>query len=126
MAIGASQGTVITFDSSFFAAITGVNWSGVNRAAIETTTLGTTTAKTFIADELFDAGGLDCDFLFNGGARPPIDDAVSALTIQWGGLGTGYNWAASGFMTDFSATAGLGEMLTASGTIKFTGTITIS
>ena len=81
-------GTVITWDSSFFAQITSVSWSGMERASIETTHMGTTGAKTFAPDDLYDAGGVDVELLFDPTLSPSLDSAGTAtVTVNWSGLG---------------------------------------
>ena len=120
-------GTVITWDSSFFAQITSVSWSGWERASIETTHLGTSASKTFTPDDLYDPGGVDVELYFDATLSPTIDSTGTAtVTVNWSGLGSGNQWAAVAFMTSFSASAGMGELMTASATLKASGAITVS
>ena len=120
-------GTVITWDSSFFAQITSVSWSGMERASIETTHMGTTGAKTFAPDDLYDAGGVDVELLFDPALSPSLDAAGTAtVTGNWSGLGASNQWSATAFMTSFSASASLGELITASATLKATGALTVA
>ena len=129
MAAGAqSWGTVITWDSTFFAQITSVTWGGVERLAIETTHLGTTTSKTFTPDDLYDAGTVDVEFYFDPTLSPSIDaTGTSSVVVNWSGLGTGNIWTSTtSFMTNFQAGAAMGELMTASATIKCNGAIAVS
>jgi uncharacterized protein RhaS with RHS repeats len=129
MAAGAqSWGTVVTWDSSFFAQITSVSWSGIERASIETTYLGTTTAKTFTPDDLYDAGAIDVELFFDPTLSPSIDaTGVATVTVDWSGIGTGNIWSnAAAFMTNFQAGASMGELMTASATLKASGAFTIA
>ena len=118
-----SWGTVITFSSGFFAQITSVSWSGIERASIETTHLGTTTAKTFAADDLYDIGTVDVELYFDASSAVPIAGAAATVAVNFSGSST---WSATACFTSFSATASMGELMTASASLKATGAITVS
>ncbi len=128
------QGTTITFDSGFFAQITSMSWSGITRESFATSHAGTTTAKTSAPADLFDSGELTVELLFAAQTRPPIDDGVEACTVTFSG---GTTWACavdadtiSGpHFTSFEFTGTAGdneELMTATGTIKMSGDITIT
>jgi len=115
--------TVVFATSAFEAHITGANWSGIKRDPIDTTHFGTTSARTFIPGDLYDAGELQLDLAFDPKETPPYGGAVETVTVTFP---DGSTWAASGFMTDFGNTVQVEEKMTASATIKFTGPITIT
>lgn len=128
MAIDIGTGTTVTFGTSSFSAnITNVGWSGIERPAIDTTHLGTTTARTFMPGDLFDPGELSLDIQFNPDNYPPITGAAETITVRFpipAGLSNGATWVASGFMTSFELGNPLEELMTATMGVKFTGNIT--
>ena len=120
-------GTTITFGTSGFSAnIMSVDGPGITREAIETTHMGTTTAKTFIPADLIDGGEMSFTMQFDGALDPPTDAAAETITIDWGGAGTGEKWTFSGFMTGFNPSSPLEELMTASATLKVTGDVTVA
>ena len=124
MAQDIATGSSVAFNSSFFAQITNIDWGGLSRESVETTHMGTTTARTFKESDLYDAGELTVNGLFDPATRPPIDDASEELTLTW--AASGNTWKAQGFMTGFSATGAMEEMMTFSGTVKLSGDITVT
>ena len=66
------SGVSVTFDSSYFAAAESVDWSGINRAAIPTTTLATTGGMTFEPSEIYDPGEITITGLLAPGVTPGI------------------------------------------------------
>lgn len=118
-------GLTIAFDSSFFVTCTNVSWSGIHREAVETTTMDTTTWRTFMPSDVVDPGELAIEFQFPTDDAPKITGAAEAVTLTWPDAET---WIASAFMTDFevTATGGTGgdNVTSASATLKFTGQIT--
>jgi len=65
------SGSTLTF-SGFTAELTGINFSGMERAVLESTNLSTTDAKEYIAAKLYDAGEVSVEFNVN-------DDQTGAL-----------------------------------------------
>ena len=118
-------GTSITFDTGFFAEILSVNWSGISRAVIDTTHMGTTTAMTYTPGDLIDPGELQVEIAFAPGTAPPWDSVAETVTVTWPDAGAA-TWAASGFMSGFEATGTIEERMTATGTLKLSGDITIT
>lgn len=114
-------GTSIAFSTSFLALLTNVDWSGISRSAVETTTMATTTAKTFMPSDIYDPGSLTVEMQFDSDAAPPVNGAAETITVTFGDSET---WIASGFLTDFAFTAATEELITATATIKFSGPIT--
>lgn len=124
MANDIGTGTAIVFGTSGFnAAITGVNVDGVTRPAIDTTHLGTTTARTFVPGDLIDAGTISLDIQFDPELAIPAKTAAETITITWPDTST---WAFSGFVTNYTGEAGDEELMTGTVQIKVTGDITIT
>lgn len=120
-----ATGLAITFDSGFFTGhLTSVNWSGIERQSIPTSTLATAGGKTYMVGDLYDPGELTVEMHFASDDDPPILTAAETVTITFADAQT---WACSGFMTGFEWTGTGGEneeLLTAVATIKLTGSIT--
>lgn len=114
-------GTSIAFATSFLANLTNVNWSGISRPAVDTTHMGTTPARTFMPGDLYDPGSLSVEMQFDTDASPPITGAAETVTVTFPDAET---WSASGFLTEFAFTAATEEVMTATATVKFTGTVT--
>lgn len=117
-----STGITITFDSGFHAQILNVDWSGMERAMIDTTHMGTTVARTFKAVDLFDAGELSVELHFAAQVRPPIDNDAETCTLTFPG---GTTWACTAAMSGFTFGAPLEDKMTATATLKFSGDFTI-
>ena len=128
MPVDLGTGLSLTFGTSGFTAnLLSVNGQDISRPAIQTTHLGTTTAHTFIPGDLYDPGGVEIEFQFDPDDYPPIDQPAETITVTYplsSGGTTAANWAASGFMTDFSWGAPLEELMTGSATLKLSGAIT--
>lgn len=131
MPVDIGTGASIAFGTSSFTAnmtsITPV--SGAERASIQTTHLGTTTAHTFVPGDLVNWGECEITFQFDPDDRPPIDDPAETITITFplssGGTGAA-TLAGSGFMTNYGNEVPLEELMTAEATIKWTGDLTFS
>lgn len=123
MTAAVGTGTTITFNSGFFAEILSANWSGFERAAIDTTNFATTTARTFIPGDLYDPGEIEVELAFQPDTELPLDQAAETVTITWP---DGSTWAGSAFMRAGSITAPLEEKMTATATLKFSGAITVT
>lgn len=125
MGVYDGHGTSITFGTSAFSAkLLSVDGPAVERDAIDITTMASDPAKEFTPADLYDPGGVDCEFEFNGGDEPPIDGAVETITLDFGGQGAGYKWVGSGFLTNFRPSAAIGERMRATMTLKLTGELT--
>lgn len=121
--------TIALAVGTFTANVEAINWDGIERGSIETTHLGTTTAKEFIEADLFDPGELSLDIQFKSNEKPPIDAAASTLTltVRTAGLGDGTTWAATAFMTGFSfGPLTQDDKMTGSATFKVSGDITVT
>ncbi len=119
-------GTTVTFSgaSGFVAQPLSINLEGQSRPAIDTTYLGTSTARTFVKGELYDAGTLRLGLAFDPTETSPIAaGATGTVVITYMALGV---WTASGIATDLSITNTLEERIEAEPTIKLTGAQAVS
>lgn len=123
-------GITVTFlTSSFSANVIGIDGPGMERASIETSHLATTTAKTFMPGDLYDAGQLDLEIQFDPNLNPPISSAAETIRITWplaSGQSVAAKWEFSGFMTAYKPSGKLEELLTGTATVKATGAITMT
>lgn len=127
MPVDLGTGASVTFaTSSFTANITSIGFSGMERASVDTSHLGTTTAMTFVAGDLYNAGELELEIQFDPDDFPPIKTAAETITVTFANLGgtTPADWEFTGFCTGFSAGVPLEELMTGTITIKITGDIT--
>ena len=116
-------GTTITFATGFCAEILSVDHGGAGRDSIDTTHMGTTTARTFMPTTLYDPGALTVQLQFIPSTAPPWLNAAETVTVTFSDATT---WACSGFLTSFEYGDPLENKLTATVTIKFSGAITIT
>lgn len=117
-------GLSINFGTSGFDAnITSVSADGLTRESIDTTHLGTTTARTFMPSDLIDAGTLTLEIQFDPTDSVPVKQAAETITITFP---DGTTWAFSGFATSYSWTSGTEELQTGSLQIKISGDVTIT
>ena len=116
-----ADGATITFSSSFLTRVTSLEWTGISRDSLNTSTLATTGGQTFMPSDTYDPGELRVEFQFDTDATVPITSTAETVTVTWPDLETA---SASGFMTEFSISAARGQVMTANATIKFTGSIT--
>lgn len=115
-------GTTLLFGTSGFSMqVTNVNHTGINRGQIESTHLGTTTARTFKPKRLYDPGQLEIEGHYDPSKAAPITGAVEVITVTYP---NGETKSFSGFLTDFRDVAPLEERMSFSATIKATGALT--
>jgi len=124
-------GSSITFSSGFFAQITRISWSGIQRVAIPTSHMGTAAAgagifgnATFIVGKIVDPGELTVEMSFNPDTLPPIASAAESTTVTMGDSSTPATWVGSAFMTSFEPSLSLDEKNSATAKIKFSGGVT--
>jgi hypothetical protein len=126
MAADIGTGTTCTFGTSVFAMnLTNVQLSGVERAAIKTTHLGTASnADTFVPGDLVDQGEIVLEGFFDPDAAVaiPIGGVAEVSTIDYGS-GTDTH-ICSAFCTGFDITAPLEDMITFTARFKRTGAVT--
>ena len=123
--LGHGSGITMSTSTGFLANIHSINWDGMTREVIETTHMGTTVAKTFLPDPLYDPGELTVEMDFDSDAGISglsiVTAAGETVTITWP---DGETWACAGWLTDLSITAERAGVISATAKIKFTGTIT--
>ena len=128
MPVDLGTGTTITFGTSGFTAnVVSVDWDGIERASVQTSHLGTTTAHTFIPGDLYNPGEISLEIQFDPDDFPPIDQAAETITVTFplsSGGSTAANWAGTGFATGFTAGVPLEELMTGTLTVKMSGAIT--
>jgi hypothetical protein len=128
------HGATLTMGTSTWdtnALIISITPDAITRAAIETTHLGTATARSFIPEDLVDNGGFTIEFLSNGAdtnAILPVLAAAETLTITYAvmsGNSTGQIITGSGFCTEYTpGSAAVGEVIKGSAKFKWAGTVT--
>ena len=117
-------GTTITFGTTGFAAnLIDIDGPGMERAVIDITHMGTTTAMAFIPAGLYDGGSVNITFEFNGADDAPIDQVAETITIDWSGATGSGSYSFSGFMTNYKPSAKMGDRMTAEATLKVTGAV---
>lgn len=97
------------------------------RASIDTTHLGTTSAMTFTPGTLVNSGEISLTVWYDPDSPPPIAQPPETITITWplpSGQSTAATSAATGFITSVGRTNPLEEKIEASITIKLSGAIT--
>ena len=115
-------GTCINFHQDFLAEVLSIDGPNLARESIETSHLCTTGAKTFMPGTLYDPGELTIEMAYNPATPPPIDEPPEEFTITFPG---GTVMTGTGFMTGFEPSIPLEDKMTASVTLKLTGSILI-
>jgi len=98
-----------------------VSWSGFSRESIEMSHMLTTGGRDFIPADLYDAGEVTMEVLYDSTIAVPMDQVATVLTFSAPDDDT---WACSAFCTGFEFTAPLEDRMTASITYKLTGDFT--
>ena len=115
------HGTTITFDTGFFATITNIQWTGIERASVPNTHFGTTGGQSFEPADLVNPGELVVEIQHVTTEVPPLNSAAETITITWPDTET---HSASGFMIGYEINATDEELVTATARLKLTGAIT--
>lgn len=118
------HGTTITFQSGFIAKVLSIDWGGISREAIPTTTLTTSGGMTFMPADNYDPGEITVEMQFDTDSAwvTALTANAETVTITWPDAETA---AVSGFMTGFEIGNVTNEgVMTATVTIKATGSIT--
>lgn len=136
--VSVSNGLRITFGRTGFSAdILSVTHSGIARALIDTTHMGTPEpgddeigGKTFICDVLEDPGQLQLTVHYDPSNPPRFTDPddPEPIEIEYRrprGASKGARLLGNGWLQEWSAEMNLNEKMTASLTVKFTGTISV-
>lgn len=121
-------GISITFDTGFLGSILSMSWTGISREVIEVTTFATAGGRSFELSDLYDAGEIECEILFNPADAPKVlsSAASETVTVTYSNSGA-TTWAASGLLRniDVSAPEAIGRVL-ATATLKLTDEITVT
>lgn len=131
-------GASLTFSSATESYdVLSIDVSDVSRPSVDTSHLGTTTARTFIPGDLYDPGTMEIEYLLDPSTmstnRPIIDNAAETITLQWAEVtsstatnAAGGKFSASGFATSWSCSTPLEDRITATLGFKFSGAITFT
>lgn len=108
----------------FFADILSLGHSGVERPSIDTSTLATTTARTFIPGNLVTWGEVEMELLMDPSLEPPMNVAPANATITFPDASV---WTfPNSFATGWAATAPLEDRITGTLTVVLGGDLTIT
>lgn len=135
-----SRGTIIAFDSNFFAEVDGIDWDGIERAALDTTHLRTAlnsvssvdteaAARTFLPSDIMDFGSMRISLFHDSDDRPPIDKAEETMTLTAAiqrSQTVGATLTGTAFMTGYGVAYKLGEKTMANATVKWSGPVTFT
>lgn len=129
------RGASLTLGTSTWetnALITSITPDAITRNALETSHLGTNTARTFIPEDLRDNGGFSVEFLHHDAVDPPMltNTNTETITITYP-LQTGQTNAATisgaGFCVEYvPGAAAVGELMKGSAKFKWASTITFT
>ena len=134
--VDVGTGTTIAFGTSGFSAnLLSIDWDGIERAAPETSHMGSTKdadaefgSRTFMAGDLANAGEVTATFQFNPDTTPPVG-TVETITVTYplaSGDTTPANWAFSGFMREYGAVAALEDVMECTAVIRAKTGVTIT
>lgn len=103
--------------------LTAISWSGINRAMVDVSHLGTTNARVFKPGDLYDAGELSLDCHFEMDYLPAMNTTgVMTVTIFEGGTNT-IDWTANAFFQSLEWTAPFEDKMTGTLTFKLSGVL---
>jgi len=131
MARDIADGATVSFGSVFSSLnLASISHSGVSRNTVDASHLGTSGGKEFLASSMYDPGEISCEVHFDPSLKSTImsaltnDSTAQALTITYPNGGTSTTaWSAYGFLTGFEVTASKEELMTATATVKLSGSI---
>jgi hypothetical protein len=117
-------------------AILSIEVSDISRESVEIAHLGTTTAKAFMPGDLYDAGSIEMELLFDTDnvdsiAKPRLNAQAQTFTITFpktatmAGGTTGALASGSGFCTAWGWSVPLEDRVTGTVTLKMTGAWTM-
>jgi hypothetical protein len=123
--------TTLTFQTGFFSMIQSPSWGGMAREALDTTNMSNANgAMTSIPSKIFNPGTLKIAGFFNPDIKPPLTTQVAETCTLTFPIPTGKTnaatWVAQGYLTDFEFTADVKTLWTFTGTLTFTGDITVT
>ena len=117
--------TLTLATSSMPAAITSITFGGFSRESLDTSTLSTTGARTFIPADLVDNGDFSVEGYWDG-TTLPISAAAETMTIAIGTTAGTKSFAGSAFCTSAEYGAPMDDLVSFSATFKWAGAVTIS
>lgn len=128
MAVGDTSigtGSTITF-AGWSGEILSIAWGGMERAVVDTSHMGTTTWKTFLAGDLADPGEVTAECHLDGSfdVSTVLTGAAGSLAVL---LGDGSTWTASSAqLTGFNFDDPLEDKMTSTFVWKVTGSIDVT
>jgi hypothetical protein len=131
MARDLADGATVSFGSVFTSLkLSNIGHSGISRNTVDASSLSTAGGKDFLASSMYDPGELSCELHFDPSLKTTItaaltnDSTAQALTITYPNGGTATTaWSAYGYLTGFEITAAKEELMTATATVKLSGSI---
>lgn len=131
MARDIADGATVSFGSVFTSLkLASISHSGFTRSTVDASALDTAGGKDFLASSMYDPGELSCEVHFDPSLKATIagamtnDSTAQALTITYPNGGTATTaWSAYGYLTGFDITATKEELMTATATVKLSGSI---
>lgn len=129
MSVGTGNGTTVVFGTSLFAGlVTSIDGFSLTRGWVNSSNMATTADHTGLPDDLSQVESLTYSGHHSGDLDPPITGgtALETVTVDWAGEGGGNTWAALGAMTAFSASAPMGDMMTFTATVNFSGPLSVA
>lgn len=123
-------GASLTFGSSFVVEVLDIKHGGMERASIDSSHLGTSSARTFIPGKLYDPGETTVECLWDADAEDPtalLTATSTTVTITFpipSGRSAGATLTGNGFLRAVSEIAvPLEDKMTMTYSIKWTGTV---
>ena len=121
------HGTTITFASGLFANIIDLDWSGISRAAVDSSHMGTTGGKTFVAGATYNPGSLSATIQLDDSTASLSTHAIGVLmvaaaeacTVDFGSAA----YSGTAFATDMGYATADEDIITQPITLKFSGDI---
>ena len=132
MARDIADGATVSFGSVFSSLkLASISHSGLSRNTVDASHLATSGGKEFLASSMYDPGELSCEVHFDPSLKTTIvgamtnDGTAQALTITYpnGAAAAISAWSAYGYLTGFDITASKEELMTATATVKLSGSI---
>jgi hypothetical protein len=114
------HGTTLSF-GAFFAKLTSIRLTGVERDAVDVTNADSTTLRQYVPNDVYDAGEIEVEMLFDAASTPPMTGAAATATITWKDLNTSTGTA---FMTSFEPAGQERDAMRATARLKITDTWT--
>jgi len=121
------NGATLTLATSTMpAAITSITFGGFSRESLDTSTLSTTGARSFIPADLVDNGDFSVEGYWDGAAALPISAVAETCTIAIGTTAGTKSFAGSAFCTSAEYGAPMDDLVSFSATFKWSGAVTLS